>query len=163
MRQADPVLDTDTAAFLEGGCGMVLAVALDDGTPVVARGWGLAVTEHNPPRVRLLIPADDAAVLERLRDTSHVAVTAGSVRTYRAIQLKGRSVAVEEATKEDRARAARYIDAFFTDLLDVYGMPRELCDRFAPVDVTACTITVDSLYDQTPGPGAGAALTSEKT
>jgi hypothetical protein len=31
-------------------------------------------------------------------------------------------------------------------------------DRLVPVDLLACTVEVDELYDQTPGPGAGARL-----
>jgi hypothetical protein len=153
-----PVLDAATVAFLEGGCGLMVAVVSPDGAPCVARAWGLTVLERDPALVRLLLPADDTTVLDYLRGGAPVAVTGGNVRTYRSIQLKGRSLGVEEATEEDRARGQRYIDAFFADLFEINGMPRELCDRFIPVAVAACMLAVEALYDQTPGPGAGAAL-----
>jgi hypothetical protein len=152
------LLDATTEAFLESGCGLVVCAVSPDGMPCVARGWGLTVLDPYRGLIRLLVPSDDATLLEHLGDGERVAVTGGDVRTYRSIQLKGRSRGVEEATEADRARLQAYIAAFFAELLDVNAMPAELCERFIPVGVSGCTLVVEELYDQTPGPGAGLRL-----
>jgi hypothetical protein len=155
------LLDPTMRGFLDGAPGLLVGVVATDGTPCVARAWGLSVLNLDPPpRARLLVPADDSTLLGLLGEGARVAVTSGNVRTYRSLQLKGRSLGVDEPTDEDHAGAQRYIDAFFAELLDINGMPRELCDRFLPAEFAACTLTIDDLYDQTPGPGAGAALTT---
>ncbi len=83
------------------------------------------------------------------------------MRTLHSRQLKGRVEAIEPATGADRARAARYCDAFFADIEATDGEPRELLDQIVPAAYVACTVTVDALYDQTPGPGAGAAVEAD--
>jgi hypothetical protein len=151
-----PVLDTGTVAFLEGGRGLIVGVVSRDQAPCIARAWGITVVSAHPPMARLLVPCDDPAVLDALTAAAPVAVTAGNVRTYRSIQLKGRSLGVEPATEQDQARGRRYIEDFFAELLAINMMPTEMCERFVPVGFAACTLTIDALYDQTPGPGAGA-------
>jgi hypothetical protein len=153
-------LDAATVQFLEGGPGIIVGAVAVDGTPCVARGWGLTVTDSDAERtmVRLLVPSDDTRLHGQLDAGRSVAITAGCVRTYRALQLKGRSRGVSEATATDLRRARDYIDAFFGDLLRISAMPRSQCDRFAPVGYVACAVEIDEVYDQTPGPTAGAAL-----
>ena len=158
MQRRPAALDPATAAFVEGGCGMVVAAVSPDGTPCVARGWGLAVLDHERALIRLLVPSDDTTLVEHLGEGGRLAVTAGNLRTYRAIQLKGQSLGIEEATEADLALGQRYIDAFFADMLAVNGVVRNLCERFVPVGLAACTAEIEELYDQTPGPGAGVAL-----
>lgn len=150
------MIDATTVAFLEGGPGIVVGAVSPDGTPCVARGWGITVIDPERGRVRLLLPTDDPTLLDLVGDGRRVAATAASVRTYQALQLKGRSLGV--AADVDVEVVAQYQDAFFADLWEINGMSRELCDRFAPVGVVACTVEVDELYDQTPGPTAGAVL-----
>jgi hypothetical protein len=78
----------------------------------------------------------------------------------RSIQLKGTVTAVEPVTDEDHARAARFADEFFTAIHETDGTEVALVERMQPYDYVACTIVVDDLYDQTPGPGAGGRLTA---
>jgi hypothetical protein len=40
----------------------------------------------------------------------------------------------------------------------VDGTERRLLERLVPSDYTAWTVAIDEVYDQTPGPGAGAPL-----
>ena len=80
------------------------------------------------------------------------------MRTLHSRQLKGRAEAIGPATGADRARAARYCAAFFADIEATDGQPRELLDQIVPAAYVACTVTVEALFDQTPGPGAGAAV-----
>jgi len=155
------VIGAETVAFLEGGCALIVGTVAADGQPRATRGWGLTVLPGSDPdelSVRLLLDGDDPVARENLAATAVIAITAGNVRTLHSTQLKGRSVGIEEATDPDRERADRYVEAFVSDIVAVDRTPRELIVRMVPSGIVACTVAVTELYDQTPGPGAGAPI-----
>jgi hypothetical protein len=152
------VLDAATARFLEGGCALVVGTVSSGGEPYATRGWGLTVLSDGPATIRLLLASDDSAALHDLARGGRVAITAADVPTARSMQLKGRCRTVEPATDEDRARAHRYMDAFFADVTATDGVPRSIVQRVAPIDFSACTVVVEERYDQSPGPSAGAPM-----
>ena len=151
------MFDEERTAFLEGGCALILATVLPDGEPHAGRGWGLSVLT-DPGHVRLLLDAEDLAMVDQATGRGAIAITAASVRTLQAVQLKGRALATEAATRDDDARAERYCDALFGDIVDTDGSDRTVVERLTPVGYVACTVAVEQLFDQTPGPGAGARL-----
>ena len=150
------VFDAPTAGFLEGGCALIIGLVDDDGEPYATRGWGLDVLTER--RVRVLLAAEDEGALTRVASGAAVAVTACDVPTLRSMQLKGRSLGLEVATDEDRMRAGRYVEAFFTDITHVDRMPRHLVEQLEPAGYVPLIIEIDEQYDQTPGPSAGARL-----
>jgi hypothetical protein len=152
------VLSPETAALLEGGCALIVGSADRDKVPHAARGWGITVLSRDPIELRLLVDAHDPIALANLVPEAKIAITGGDVATLHSIQLKGTVRATEPGTDDDRARAARYADEFFADVGRTDGTPRELMTRLLALDVVACTVHVDELYDQTPGPGAGASM-----
>ena len=157
------MLERRTAEFLEGGCSLVVGVVGADATPHATRGWGLTVVSDEPPTARLLIPADDSVVNGHLGAGGRIAVTAADVRTLRSVQLKGRALRVEPSTDDDVRRAARYSDAFFADVHATDGTDPARLARLLPPGYAACVLTIEELYDQTPGPAAGAPLRSGAT
>lgn len=149
------MFDGATTKFLESGNALIVATVSPTGEPHATRAWGLTVLPGSGTTVRLLLPADDGVTLANLEITGAVAVTGADPRTYRSIQLKGHAIAVEPATDDDRARVARYVDEFFTAVIDTDGALREQVGRLEPYEYFACTIEVDDVFDQTPGPRAG--------
>jgi hypothetical protein len=85
-------------------------------------------------------------------------VTATSVTTLRSMQLKGRALGPEVATADDEAAATRYFARFFEDVHETDGVAWEVFSTMIPSGYVACLVEVDEVYDQTPGPGAGARL-----
>jgi hypothetical protein len=152
------VLDASTVAFLESGCALIVGTVAPDGAPYASRGWGLTVLSQDPHRVRLLLATTDARTLGHLGAGQPVAITATDVRTLRSMQLKGRSDGIQAETEHDRLRAERFIDAFFTDIVETDGSPRPVLEQMIPSGYSSCVVTVEELYDQTPGPEAGAPL-----
>ena len=151
------MFDPQTTAFLETGCALIVGTVSPSGEPHAGRAWGLTVVEDGPtPQVRLLLDAEDLVTIDHVADGGAIAVTAASVRTLSSIQLKGHARASEDATPADEARAARYIEAFFGDIMDTDGTSPSLLQRFVPTGYLACTVEVLERFDQTPGPGAGA-------
>ena len=153
------VIDDGVATHFESGDrSMVMATLGADGTPRASRAWGFKF-EAGGERFRALVAADDAVAIANLRATGAVALTAASVPTLAALQLKGRVVSVEEADDADRARFARYKEMFF-EAVHVTDATNDVdaIARMAPRDVVAVVATADSVFDQTPGPTAGSRL-----
>lgn len=152
------MLSPEIVTFLEGGCALIIGAVAPDGEPHATRGWGLTVLPGDGSRLRLLLPSDDDTAIELLAAGGRIAITGADVSTLRAMQLKGRSLGIEPATDADRARGREYTEAFFADIETADRYDRPQLHRFEPSGYVACLVVVDDLYDQTPGPGAGAAL-----
>jgi len=157
------VLDPEIVAFLESGCALIVGTVAHDGTPYATRAWGMTITSRDEPlTVRLLLDAADDVTIEHLGQSGRVAITATSVPTLKSRQLKGRASSVSPATDADLDRAAQYCEQFYGDICRTEHTPRALPERLTPADYVACTIEIDELFDQTPGPGAGAALSGTR-
>lgn len=153
---ATVVIDGDVAAHFESGDrSMVMATLAPDGTPHASRAWGVKV-EPGGDRFRALVASDDAVALANLHATGVVALTAVSVPTLAALQVKGRVVRVQDADDADHERFARYKEMFFEAVhVGDQSNDVETIAHMAPCDVVAVVATAHTVFDQTPGPGAG--------
>jgi len=152
------VFAPETVTLLESGCALIVAAVNTDGAPRAARGWGLAVVGSD--EVRLILQGDDPVTEEYLLASRRIAITAASVITLHSIQCKGEVLAVEAVTDSDRERVTQYCDAFYRDVGESDGVPRELLERMTPETYVACNVRVHECFNQTPGPGAGSPLAS---
>jgi hypothetical protein len=155
------VLDDDLRALLESGSSTIVGLLTAEGDPFATRGWGTKVSSGKPLRLRTLVAAGAFVSAGRWPfDGTRfaIAVTGADVLTLQSVQAKGTAVGLERPTAGDLERSARFCDEFFGAVEEVDGIARDLMDRLVPVDLLACTVEVDELYDQTPGPGAGARL-----
>lgn len=149
------MIDEALRAFLERGCAMVVGTVSPDGAPHAQRAWGCQVV--GPDTVRLLLDASDPVLRQHLDAGRRIAVTSADVRDLRSVQLKGRVTAVEdEADADDLARCDRHNDELFADIEAADFYPRALTERMVPPGYLVAVVAVEELYDQTPGPGAGA-------
>jgi hypothetical protein len=148
---------SETVRFLQSGCGLIVGTVDSSGMPLASRGWGLDV-DATGTSARLLLASDDPALGQNLAATARIAVTGTSVRTLRSVQLKGSVRDVGPAADRDRARARRYCDDFFGDIVAVDQVERAVTERLRPADLVVCRFAVDEVFDQTPGPAAGARL-----
>jgi hypothetical protein len=160
------VLEPDVIDLIESGCGMLAGFVTASGKPFASRGWGLTVLEGGK-KARVLVSADE---LRRLgyppggEISSIVAVTGASILTLRSIQLKGPITAVEPMNDDaDPARLASYCDGYFGDVMVVDSIPRYLMERMVPAHLLACEFEIDEVFDQTPGPNAGAAVSARSS
>ena len=144
-------------ALVEAGCSLVVGTVGADGAPRATRAWAATVLDEAAGRLRVVVTADDAVALANL-GTGQIAVTGADVRTLRAVQLKGHVVVVEPATPGDLATLDEHTGRFFQAVHETDGNPVELLRRLLPHEVVAVELVVEEVYDQSPGPGAGAAL-----
>lgn len=149
--------------LIAGGCALVVGLVTPDDDPYATRGWGLTPVPGSPGQFRLIFSSDDSFAMPDGREEHAIAVNVGDPRTTRSVQLKGRSGPPEPADSRDRAAYASYCDLFFTAVSDADGRPRHLLDRMRPPKVVACNFVVDEVFDQTPGPGAGARLSGSRS
>ena len=147
----------DTARLFAAGSALVVGAVDPDGTPYAIRGWGTTIVDDGAG-LRFYVDADDTQVVPRLAPGAMVAVTGGDVRTLASAQVKGPVRAVDELTALDVATRERSTDRFIEDVHETDHTPRDLLERMVPERFLACTIDVQELYDQTPGPQAGATL-----
>jgi hypothetical protein len=87
-----------------------------------------------------------------------MAVTVADVRTLHAVQAKGTAHSLAEATPDHLERYAAYKAAFFAAVNRADGYRPELLEQWAPIDLWIALLDVEALFDQTPGPTAGATL-----
>jgi hypothetical protein len=151
-------IEAPAAELLAGRYGLVAGLVDGEGVPHATRAWGMTVLDERPLRFRLVLPLDDGLLLRLGEVVGPIAVTATEPLTLRSVQFKGQAGPIEPATAEDRATVARFCDSFFSALIEIDGFERSCLERVVPADFLVCTVVVDELYDQTPGPGAGAAI-----
>jgi hypothetical protein len=151
------VLDDHTAAFLEGDCSLILGITLDDGSPCSSQAWGAQVTSRDPAVIRLVVAGRDA---ERLPDAvgRPLALTGADVPTLSSLQVKGRIIDSAAPTDGDFALAQVHTADFFDAVYRSDGEPVSLLRRMVPPTYWVWTVEVSSVFDQTPGPGAGSPL-----
>ena len=159
------MLEPDVVDLLESGCGLVIGLVTADGKPLATRGWGLDVLDGGE-RARVLLGTEELARLGYPPGgeiSTTIATTGCSVLTLRSIQLKGPITSLEPADDDDLERLERYCDAFFDDVAVVDSMPRHLMQRMVPDGFHRCEFDVVEVYNQTPGPNAGAAVQTSTT
>lgn len=136
---------------------MVVGTVGTDGEPHAQRAWGCSVVDDTT--VRVLLDATDDTLRDHVADGGRIAVTSADIRTLRSVQCKGRVLAVEETpTAADLDRCEQHNDELFTAILETDHYPRALSERMVPPAYLVVVVRVTELFDQTPGPDAGAVV-----
>lgn len=126
--------------------------------PSCVRGYGASVT-HEGRRLRVLLRAEQSArVLADLAHNPRVAVTLSMPSTFRSLQIKGEVLSRQAPSAFDREVGAVWREAFIEEATSV-GFPREGVQRMRSEPTVVLEVAVTALFDQTPGPGAGRAVT----
>ncbi len=158
------MLEQRVIGLLESGSALIVGLVTADGRPLAGRGWGMTVLDGGA-RGRVIVDPRDLDRLGHGADGvvgTWIAVTGADVRTLSSAQLKGPITAVEPADDADQETCARFCDEFFGAIEEVDGIPRWMSDRLVPPSLAAVEFAVTEAYDQTPGPGAGAALQARR-
>ncbi len=95
--------------------------------------------------------------MANLRANGRMALTCVLPTNYRQVQLKGAYCCGGDTTAGDIRRAEGHRDAFIEQCEQV-GLARNLTMRLWPSDLVLVRFVVQEMFNQTPGPSAGAAL-----
>jgi hypothetical protein len=143
--------------MLDAGVAMLGASADDDLVPELFRVWG-AGFDPATMRLRALVNADAGRTLERVARGVRLSLTFTDVTDFRSLQVKGACVGPPLPPGPDDVATMRRYGRRFEDSIVSVGHRPGLTDRLRPASVFVVEIEVDSAFDQTPGPGAGAAV-----
>jgi hypothetical protein len=142
------------------GHGVSVIVATRDATlrPQIARGWGPeALSPHGPLRLCVETRAG-SRTLENLVCGTRIAVTFTRPSTYRSIQAKGIVAAIDAPTEGQLHRVDDHWEAYAVEA-ERFGLSERLVTRILDREwLLAVTVTLEDIYDQTPGPRAGVRL-----
>jgi len=151
----EPVIDGEVRDLLESSNSQIVATVDETGLPEATRAWAIDVVPGGR-ELRLLLSTTASRTLANLATTGRIALTVTHFATLESVQVKGRVVTVDVRTSADHIRFEEFCAGCTRALNELEGTPEAVIGRMKPVDVVACVMTVDEVYDQTPGPAAGA-------
>lgn len=146
--------------MLDRGCGLVVGAAGHDGEPFADRAWAARVVDETARRLRVTLSADDEQLVACLVPGRWFALTGADVRTLAAVQVKGPITWSGPADETDLALMAQQSDLFLEAIHEVDRNPVEQLRRMLPLEVMSVELEVVEAFDQSAGPGAGAAVAS---
>lgn len=151
------MIDSELAAFLQSGLSMVVGTRDADLRPEVARAVGLRV-EAEGAEATVFVPVSTGAdTLANLEANGRIALTCSRPADHRTLQLKGAVLEIRAADERDRGDIERYRQEL-AGVLGYVGVPPRLTGRVQAWPCHAVRFRVEALFQQTPGPDAGAAL-----
>lgn len=122
--------------------------------PASARGFGVEIDAPGG-RATVFLPASGSALtLSNLRDNGQIALTFSRGFDHRSLQVKGQILSITDTNEQQRAVQARYFAAFSEGLIFI-GHREQLLRRIRYYPSHALSFRLESMFDQTPGPGAG--------
>jgi hypothetical protein len=148
---------TELVAFCQSGVSILVGTRDRRLFPECVRAVGARV-ERGRKEVTVFVPlATGATTTENLAENRRIAVCFSRIEDHRSIQIKGQAVAVAPAGDEERAAIERWRGEFVKNLAFI-GMPPRRSLRINSWPAHAVRVRVESVFVQTPGPGAGAPL-----
>lgn len=151
------MIGAELQQFLESGVSVLVGTRDRMLVPEAVRGFGLQVVADGRELDVYLPEAWAERTLANLADNRRVAVSVARPEDHRSVQVKGAMIAIREAGAPERAALERYRDALIANF-SVIGYPPRLFHRLNVWPCRVVRMRVESLYEQTPGPRAGAPL-----
>lgn len=144
--------------WLQGGTSIIVATADADGVPATCRGIAMSAAP-DLQTVTVYLPATTAhETLANIATTRRMAVAASHPLSHSTVQIKGVTRGVKMAGPADEPFVTAQWQQF-TDVLAELGLPRRVTHRVVHWPAFAIELSVEQVFDQTPGPNAGAPLT----
>ena len=148
------MVSEELASFIESGVTILVGSRDQRLVPECMRALGVRV-EPGREELTLFLPAATSAVtVANLLDNGRVAACFTRTEDHRSIQVKGSLVRLADADESDRAAVSAYRPALARNLGFV-GLPARTTFRLAHWPCHAVRMRVESVFVQTPGPGAG--------
>ena len=149
------MIDAELGGFLQQGLAIHIGTRNQDLQPNGARAAAIGV---DPDGVHLVVYVPEVAarrVLPDLQSNGHAAIAFVRPIDDRACQVKGSFVESWPARPDERPLVERQWRGFM-DNLEKIGIPRAAAQGWAVWPAVAVRLRATAVFDQTPGPGAGA-------
>jgi hypothetical protein len=151
------MIGPELAAFLQEGVGIQIGTRNAALEPNAARVVAVSVDDDGQHLTAFVPEIGAARVIADLRDNGLAALVFARPPDERACQVKGTSVDIRPARAEDEAFVASQWGRWL-DRLTTIGYPRTVFAHWTIWPCVAIRVRVTALFNQTPGPNAGAAL-----
>ena len=127
MANQIPLLDEETAAFIQRFVSINVATRNRENRPAVARASGCRVTPDRNGLTIYLSGAHNQTLLANLRENQTLAVVFSRPTTHQTIQFKGSDAQIRPLTAEDQAAIKAYHESFMQELAGI-GFPPAFCE-----------------------------------
>lgn len=151
------MIEETLAEFLESGLACAVSTRDASLVPDCVLAAGVRVGRDRKHVTVFLHDAISARSLANLKDNGKIAVTLEHLPDHHAIQLKGTASRVAKAREQDVADATRFHAGFMKEI-EYVGVAPRVARRLAFLPCVAVTFRVEAVFEQTPGPQAGARI-----
>ena len=151
------MIDKELAAFLQEGVGIHIGTRNAALQPNGTRALAVSVDHEGAHVVIYVAEAAAARILPDLEANGQIAVGFGRPIDDRACQVKGVFIGARAATEDERPAVTAQWNGFLGSLEQI-GIPRAATKSWATWPAVAIRLRVNALFNQTPGPNAGAPI-----
>jgi hypothetical protein len=152
------MLNDEVTEFLEGGRLIHFGTRNADLEATGVQGSALVVEPDRAHIVAFLPVCGSEETLANLHANGQAALCAGRPVDERACQVKGVFVSVRAADAHERDVIETQLEVGLRQLEEI-GIPRQLYTGHPHWPSVAVRLRVTEVFNQTPGPGAGAPIT----
>lgn len=151
------MIDPQLAAFLQEGVGIHLGTRNEERQPNGARAAAVKVEDDGVHLTVYLAEVAAERLLPDLRSNGQAAVVFGRPTDDRSCQVKGTFVSLRPAAEAERPFVVAQWDGFLAQLARI-GIPPAAAHGWVNWPAVAIRLRATALFEQTPGPGAGAPI-----
>lgn len=142
------------------GRSVLVGTVDPSGWPASCRGVGLRLDPDRQGFTVYVPVATAAEAVANIATNGRIAVVSSDPLSHETLQLKGRIRAVRIAGADEEPVVRACVERF-ADVLDQAGLPRGVTRSVACWPAFAVDVAVEAVFDQTPGPRAGALVRSK--
>lgn len=151
------LISRELARFFESGLTILVGTRDAAHVPDASRAAGARVSSDGTQLTLYLPETGCRRALDNLEVCGLLAATFSRAFDHRTLQVKGRALEVRPARDAERPILERYVEELAAALEHI-GLPPAMLRQLPVWPARAVTMTVDELYEQTPGPKAGLPL-----
>lgn len=151
------MIGPELAAFLEQGVGIHIGTRNEQLHPNGARAVAAKVEGGGSHLVVYVADIAAARLRADLESNGQAAVVFGRPEDERSCQVKGVFVEIRSATENERPLMEKQWDGFLGQL-EMIGIPRVSATNWITWPAVAIRLKVTTIFEQTPGPQAGAQI-----
>ena len=151
------MIGTELAAFLQEGVGIHIGTRNAALEPNGSRALAVKVEEDGRHLVVYVARVAAERLLPDLQANGQAAVGFGRPIDDRACQVKGLFLGARAATEAERPAVSAQWDRFLGSLEQI-GIPRAASRTWVTWPAVAIRMRANALFNQTPGPDAGAPI-----
>jgi hypothetical protein len=155
-----PKITDDLLEMFASGVTLYVATRDRDLMPESMVGMGIRVHQDRSTVTVYLPKVNAAATLANLADNGQIAATLTCPPTHRSVQIKGQARGAPRDGSESDRELQEVFRSALVEAFAAVGIPRTLTRGLPWWPSVAVDFSVSGVFTQTPGPSAGARISS---